>query len=226
MSDLLNFENHCWQDVIDEETLKIYQSYARQTYIGPKPALLGIDLYNLVYEGGPKPVLDIIDEFPSSCGINGWNAIEPTIELLSIARKVGLPVVYSTRKLSSNKRSTFRNKNNENDQSYQIKDEFKPREEDLIIYKERASCFFGTELADYLKSKDIDTIIIFGESTSGCVRATTVDAYSHGFHPVVIEECCFDRSLLNHKISLFDLHHKYADVMHFVEAKQILLNRN
>jgi maleamate amidohydrolase len=59
----------------------------------------------------------------------------------------------------------------------------------------------------------VRTVIVCGESTSGCVRASAVDAYSHGFHVVLVEECCFDRSLLSHKVNLFDLHHKYADVM-------------
>jgi nicotinamidase-related amidase len=60
----------------------------------------------------------------------------------------------------------------------------------------------------------VQTLIICGESTSGCVRATAVDAYSHGYHVVLVEECCFDRSILSHKINLFDMHHKYVDVMH------------
>jgi maleamate amidohydrolase len=62
------FEDHCWQDVIDSETFEIYQSYKRETYIGKKPALLLIDLYNLVYEGGPEPVRELVKSHPSSCG--------------------------------------------------------------------------------------------------------------------------------------------------------------
>jgi nicotinamidase-related amidase len=65
----------------------------------------------------------------------------------------------------------------------------------------------------------IGSLIVCGESTSGCVRASVVDAYSNGFHVVVVEECCFDRSLISHKINLFDMHHKYADVMHLDEVK-------
>jgi len=68
----------------------------------------------------------------------------------------------------------------------------------------------------------IDSLIVCGESTSGCVRASVVDAYSYGFHAVVVEECCFDRSILSHKVCLFDLHHKYADVMHLDEVKKHL----
>src|SRR4029077_12873159 len=84
--------------------------------------------------------------------------------------------------------------------------------------KERASGFFGTPLIAHLQQKRINSLIICGESTSGCVRASTVDAYSYGFHNVVVEECTYDRSPLSHKVNLFDLHHKYADVMHVDEV--------
>jgi nicotinamidase-related amidase len=70
----------------------------------------------------------------------------------------------------------------------------------------------------HLTQLGVRTLIICGESTSGCVRATAVDAYSHGYHVVLVEECCFDRSLLSHKVNLFDLHHKYCDVMHVDEV--------
>jgi nicotinamidase-related amidase len=64
----------------------------------------------------------------------------------------------------------------------------------------------------------VQSLVICGESTSDCVRASAVDAYSNGFHVVLVEECCFDRSVLSHKVNLFDLHHKYADVMHVGEV--------
>ena len=73
-------------------------------------------------------------------------------------------------------------------------------------------------LIAHLTQLGVQTLIICGESTSGCVRATAVDAYSHGFHVVLVEECCFDRSPISHKVNLFDLHHKYADVMHVDEV--------
>ena len=89
----------------------------------------------------------------------------------------------------------------------------------MIIYKQRASAFFGTPLIALLMQLDRKSLVVCGESTSGCVRASVVDAYSYGFHTVMVEECCFDRSMLSHKVNLFDLHHKYADVMHLSEIK-------
>jgi nicotinamidase-related amidase len=78
--------------------------------------------------------------------------------------------------------------------------------------------FFGTPLVAHLTQLGVQTLIICGESTSGCVRATAVDAYSLGFHVVLVEECCFDRSILSHKVNLFDMHHKYVDVMHLEQV--------
>ena len=96
----------------------------------------------------------------------------------------------------------------------------------LVIHKERASVFFGTPLVTHLRKMGADSLIICGESTSGCVRATTLDAYSLGFHNTLVEECCYDRAMLPHKINLFDMHHKYADVMHIEEVVEHLQGLN
>src|SRR5438132_490856 len=69
----------------------------------------------------------------------------------------------------------------------------------------------------------IDSLIVGGESTSGCVRASCVDCYSLGYHVSLVEECVFDRSPLSHKVNLFDLHHKYSDVMKLDEVKENLM---
>ncbi|OES44718.1 isochorismatase family protein [Domibacillus iocasae] len=211
-------KKYCWDNLIDAETREIYQSYERAPFIGKKPALLLIDLYNLAYEGGPLPVREVVKNHPSSCGIHAWNAVEPTKQLLSLARSHHIPVIYSTQGTNHIK-ATNRQRNAVLSNSYEIHEAFRPEREDLIIRKERASCFFGTPLIAYLTQMGIDSLIICGESTSGCVRATAVDAYSYGFHPVIAEECTFDRSVISHKISLFDLHHKYADVMSMDEVK-------
>ena len=219
-----SFEDHCWKDVVSEEILEIYTAYRRDTYVGERPAVLAIDLYNLAFEGGPRPVHEVVKKFPSSCGILAWEAIEPIQELLTMARSIGLPVIYSTNETRKavapeSVRATKRQKSRIDEHSYEIYSEFQPQSGDLIIYKERASAFFGTPLSAHLIQRGINSLIVCGESTSGCVRASVVDAYSSGFHTVVVEECCFDRSLLSHKVNLFDMHHKYADVMHLEEVK-------
>ena len=216
-----DFEDHCWQDIVDDEILEIYASYRRDVYVGKNPAVLAIDLYNRAYAGGPGPVREINRKFPGALGDNAWNAIAPTQELFAAARKAGFPVIYTTGATRDGRiHSTFRNTSGHTltNRDYDIKEEFAPAEGDLVIEKERASGFFGTPLLAYLRMMGVDSLIACGESTSGCVRATVVDGYSNGFHMTLVEECTFDRSTLSHKVNLFDLHHKYADVMHVDEV--------
>lgn len=221
------FEDHCWKDVVSQEILDIYKPYQRETYVGQRPAVLAIDLYELAFEGGPRPVHEVVKEFKSACGINAWNAIKPIQELLALARSKRIPVIYTTTETRKEVKpgvvhATNRQGTRTDREAYVIKEEFKPEPGDLMIYKERASGFYGTPLVAHLTMLGVDSLIVCGESTSGCVRASVVDAYSNGFHTVVVEECVFDRSILSHKVNLFDLHHKYADVMTLEEVKRQL----
>jgi nicotinamidase-related amidase len=213
-----DFEDHCWKDIVNDEILEIYEPYRRELRVGRNPAILAIDLYNKAYQGGDRPVREVNRRYEGSCGENAWRAIEPTQKLLAAARKAGLPVFYSTRHADTAVRSTNRRMPKEEEALYHIKDEVAPIAGEIVIHKERASAFFGTPLIAHLRKAGADSLIICGESTSGCVRASTVDAYSYGFNNVVVEECTFDRSMLSHKVNLFDLHHKYADVMHIEEV--------
>ena len=214
------FEDHCWKDIVNDELLEIYSAYRRELFVGPKPAILAIDLYKKAYQGGNRPVLEVNREFSGSCGENAWKAVEPTQKLFAAARSAGIPIIYSTRHAdTSGVHSTNRNMGRgEVEDVYAIKEEFEPQKGDLVIYKERASAFFGTPLVAHLRRLGVESLIILGESTSGCVRASTVDAYSNGFHNTLVEECTYDRSMLSHKVNLFDLHHKYADVMHVADV--------
>jgi nicotinamidase-related amidase len=214
-----DFEDHCWKDIIDPDTLQIYQAYHRRIYVGDNPAVLAIDLYNKAYLGGNRPVKEVDREFSGSCGEHAWKAMPPTQRLFDAARRAGVPLIYSTRHVDTGGvQSTNRNLKDLADDIYDIKAELAPEAGELVIYKERASAFFGTPLIAHLQMMKIDSLIICGESTSGCVRASTVDAYSYGFHNVVVEQCTYDRSPICHKVNLFDLHHKYADVMHIDEV--------
>jgi nicotinamidase-related amidase len=218
-----DFENHCWKDVVSPDVLDIYSHYIRKTFVGPAPALLAIDLYELAYQGGPKPVAELHRTYASSCGENAHAAIEPTKRLFAAARAAGLPIFYTTQdtrpdSLPHRINATRRQHVSRNSADYDIKAEFKPQPGDVVLTKQRASGFYGTPLLAHLTQLGIQTLIVCGESTSGCVRASAVDAYSNGFHVVLVEECCFDRSMLSHKVNLFDLHHKYTDVMHVDEV--------
>ena len=146
------FENHCWKDLLNEDILKVYRAYQRPVYVGPKPAVLAIDLYNKVYLGGSKPAGPLNDVFPGSCGEFAWNALPHTIRLLDAARAAKIPVIYSTRHADTKGvQSTFRKLSQETEELYHIKDEVAPRADELVIYKERASVFFGTPLIAHLR---------------------------------------------------------------------------
>ena len=95
------------------------------------------------------------------------------------------------------------------------------RPNDSLLIKKYASCFFGTDLVARLTSRRIDTLIITGCTTSGCVRATAVDAVQNGFRPMVVREAVGDRSAAAHEQSLFDLNAKYADVVSLDETLAI-----
>src|SRR5262245_56939125 len=87
-----DFEDHCWNDIVSAEVLDIYSHYVRKTYVGLSPALLAIDLYELSYQGGAKPVAELHKTYPSSCGENAYAAIEPTKRLFNAARAAGIPI--------------------------------------------------------------------------------------------------------------------------------------
>jgi nicotinamidase-related amidase len=217
------FEEHCWKDIIPPEVLKVYEPYQRETYVGGPAALILIDLYNLVFEGGARPVHELVGKHPSTCGEYAHAAIEPIKALIAGARRGGIPVIhvtYDDRPETDHKsmHPTNRPKPAYDPLAYRIREDFKPLPGEQFIYKKRASAFYGTPLVSSLVQLGIRTVIVAGETTSGCVRASAVDSYSEGFHTVVVEECVFDRSIVSHKVNLFDLHHKYADVMKIDEV--------
>src|SRR5215216_1688702 len=127
-----DFEDHCWKDVVSSEILAIYRQYERRTFVGPAPALLAIDLYELAYQGGAKPVIDLLETYPMSCGEYAWAAIQPTKRLFASARAAGIPVFYSTNDVRSTSRptavrATKRRPDPKDLEHYAIRPEFKPQ---------------------------------------------------------------------------------------------------
>jgi maleamate amidohydrolase len=226
MARIEDFEDHCWKDVVPAADMKLdfYARCARETFVGPSPALLAIDLYNSAYKGGPRPPAEIEAQAPGTCGVYAHRAIEPTKRLFAAARRAGIPIFYCTQDTRPNNRPmgavSTRSKRRVAPtlDDYTIYQEFTPQDGDIVIYKQRASVFQGTPIISHLSLLGVRSLIVCGESTSGCVRASVVDAYSNGFHISVVEECTYDRVELSHKVNLFDLHHKYVDVMHVDEV--------
>ena len=95
MASIEAFEDHCWRDVIPAADMKLYSPYARETFVGPSVAFLAIDLYNLVYYGGPGAPVELDPQYPNSCGVYAHRAIEPTKRLFAAVRVAPL-FPYST----------------------------------------------------------------------------------------------------------------------------------
>jgi nicotinamidase-related amidase len=216
---------HCWDDVVSDTDLRVYRAYERERSFGRRPALVLVDLYNRAFGDRREPLLDAIERFPSSCGEAAWDALEPLEALLATARAAGHPIVHTTNENRVEAvlgRVTQRRARVDDEWGSTIVDPLTPIEDELVVYKTRASAFFDTPLSTHLRRLGVDTVVMGGESTSGCVRATAVDAYSHGLEVVIVEEATFDRIEISHKVNLFDLHHKYATVVHLQEALEYL----
>jgi nicotinamidase-related amidase len=216
-----------WTDLQDPEIAALLAKRPVRRIIGRRPALLGIDLYDLVYDGGPRPVIELMEEYPASCGEFAWKALPGTIELYRTARESGVPIVhvtYDTRPETDPRHihPTNRRRRQPDLNLYRIKAELAPRDGELVVYKKRASAFFGTPLPAFLNELRVDSLIMVGESTSGCLRSSVVEAWSFGYPIAVVGECSFDRYQLSHDVSLLDMHIKYATVVDLAEALRMI----
>ena len=212
-----------WKDVVDAPTQALLAKRAVPPFAGRRPAIVAVDLYDLVYDGGPRPVKELIERYPASCGERAWKALPPTVELYSRARALGVPIVhvtYDTRAETDPRgiHPTNRQKRQSDLSLYRIKQELAPVAGELVVYKQRASAFFGTPLPAFLNELGVDCLLIVGESTSGCVRSSVVEAWSLGYPVAVVADCVFDRCDLIQQTSLFDMHLKYATVMQLDSA--------
>jgi maleamate amidohydrolase len=193
---------------------------------GRRPALVLVDLYRSVFGDAPATVEDGIADWPNHCGMNAWNAIPALQRVLAAAREHGLPVFHVT---GHSALPNWRDPRPGTEMGgadgaerfgrrYDIIDEVAPVAGETIFEKSAPSAFFGTLLAPLLVGQGVDTLIVVGESTSGCIRATVVDAKSYRFKVLVPEECVFDRDDAPHAINLFDMQQKYADVIPLAEV--------
>ena len=100
--------------------------------------------------------------------------------------------------------------------------EIAPQKGEMVVRKQKPSAFFGTPLISMLNEVHADTVLVAGTTTSGCVRASVIDAFSYNFTVAVVEECTFDRGQASHKINLFDMNMKYADVVSLAETVEYI----
>lgn len=169
-------------------------------------------------------IVDFVEGFADPQGFGGGNipaAISKTVDLLVLARSRGWPVAHSRIVFMENSSDAnpFTRKVpgmltlSDSNAASHIVSELTPEPGELVVCKTVPSAFFGTTLAAWLLSRGVDTLVVAGTTTSGCVRASVVDAMSHGLRVTVISDCVGDRAIAAHEANLFDMQQKYADVM-------------
>lgn len=213
-----------WDDYLDEQDKVVYQGagLGTRTGFGKNAAIIVVDVQYGFTGDSPEDIVESIEKYPTSCGEKSWKAISHIKALLDEARKAKLPIFFTIiegSKTSSNENVAI--KGNifdhpsllEGEKGTKVVGELEPREGEVILSKKKPSAFYGTPLISYLTANHIDTVIITGTTTSGCVRASVIDAFSYNYKVIVPEECVFDRGVASHAINLFDMQQKYADVV-------------
>lgn len=219
-----------WMKLFSPEDLAVYEAYQnglreRVQSFGQRPALLVIDVTRAFCGHPGQSLSDSIAEWPPSCGPAAWQAMPYIQNLLDATRRAGLPVVYTTAQPGAErfyggvvKMHEGRTSVMSRPGAVEIPAEIAPQEDELVLQKPKASAFFATPLVAHLQRMGVDSLLISGTTTSGCVRASVVDGFSWGYPTFVVEEAVFDRSPLSHQISLFEMNVKYADVISMNDA--------
>ena len=219
-----------WNEFLTERDKQVFEKsgFGAEAGFGKKPALLVIDVsYNFCGDKR-EPILESIKNFHNSCGEDAWDALPHIRKLIDKCHEKGIPVIYTTgtvredgwdaggwawknsrtdEDVTAPKTTGFNRDGNE------IMDDIAPSAQDIVIYKHKPSAFSGTPLSGFLNDLGADSLLVTGTTTSGCVRASVIDAFSNNYRVAVVEEGCFDRSQASHAINLCDMHAKYADVV-------------
>lgn len=218
---------HVWDDLLTERDARVIANagYGRPRGLGGSPLLMVIDCqYN--YIGDDRPVDEQQDVWPAGGGQDAWSAVRRIAVLLEAARRTGAPVLYTrnvqrrtVRFDSFAAKSTWDKTASLDDaKGSEIVGEIAPARDDLVLDKSYASAFYGTPLPTWLVNLGVDTLLMTGVSTSGCVRATAVDAVTRGYRVAVVADAVADRIGVSHRASLLDLWMKYTDIVNTAGA--------
>lgn len=218
-----------WLSMVPETERAVYEKAGFQgdMELGRKAALIVVDVtYGFTGSEGLS-LEEAIAEFPTACGPMSWEVMPDIRRAIELFRSRALPVVFTHSDSNSTPYTGKATKRSGRSRKVlpgfnDFPDMVKPREDEWKLGKTKASAFFSTPLHVYLLKEQVDTVVICGVSTSGCVRATAVDACSYGYTTFVLEDCTFDRSYYAHCSNLFDLHAKYASVLALNELESKL----
>lgn len=211
-----------WDGLISEDDDKVIREsgWGKRRGYGNNAAVLVIDA-QYTFVGEKDDIFNSLKDNSMGIGKRAWDAVDSIRILIDNARENSIPIIYCKVKRTPaeqefNWAMFKRYKTNEpklaNVDAMEIVEELRPKKEELVLTKQFPSAFFGTPLLSYLNTLGIDTLLVTGFVTSGCVRATVNDACHYGYNTIVVEECVADRILISHKIELLDMDLKYADV--------------
>ncbi|MDB5794009.1 MAG: hydrolase [Noviherbaspirillum sp.] len=197
-----------WDDVLNEKDRQMFAKakMGGRGKFGEKPALVIVDM---TYGFADS-------RFRLGNSEMGYPAVDATAKLLQKAREKSVPTFFTKGVTEANGPGNGLWKGGgegKSDMENTIVETITPAANEIVIEKRRPSGFFGTNLVDMLIYHRVDTVIVTGLTTSGCVRATVVDAFSYNYRVVVPQECVGDRSEISHKVSLMDINMKYGDVL-------------
>jgi maleamate amidohydrolase len=195
--------------------------WSTRNTMGNRPAVLVIDVVRSFTGDEGQSLEEATAVYPTACGPSAWSAMPQIKKVIDLAGEQGWPVVYTTAMpggaplyggtVKSELSALGSPMNRPGSQD--IPDAIKPSPSALVFAKPKASAFFNTALLSYLIRRGVDSLIVTGATTSGCVRATVIDGHSNGYPTFVIEDAVFDRSRLSHGVNLFEMNAKYADVL-------------
>jgi nicotinamidase-related amidase len=217
-----------WMKLIPEAEMRTYQrgGFLAESKLGKRPALIVVDC-TYGFTGSEGATLEeSIAEFSTACGPVSWETMPRIARLIGLFRELKRPIVFTRNEPYDGLyagRATKRQPRAKDEAKFnEFPPAIAPNSEEWVLAKTKASAFFHTPLSAYLIKQGIDTAVVCGVSTSGCVRATAVDSHSHGFTTFVIDDCCFDRSNFAHCANLFDLQAKYAAVVSLDELAALM----
>lgn len=217
-------DERIWDKFLTESDLEhlSYVGEVPEIGLGERPALLLIDNYWAVYGEEPLPLLEAIKKWPGAMGERAWEATERIAQLLDYARSSEWLIVHVTMLATSSSGvlpwwDALHHKSEAASPEWEVKaldfhEKVSPVDGEVVLAKSAPSAFFGTPLSSVLVQHRIDSLVVCGESTSGCVRATVQDAASYRYGVTVIEDGVYDRHESAHAINLFDMSQKFADV--------------
>ncbi|HXP82762.1 MAG TPA: isochorismatase family protein [Verrucomicrobiae bacterium] len=225
-----------WDMFLTERDKAVFSAggFGARMGFGKRPAILVVDVNYAFCGDKPEPILESIKRWPTSCGEEAWGGVRVIKRLIEAARAKGLPVIYTTNKKRPDKwdngswswkntRQNERLRTQTNLDPNAVVDEIAPGPRDILIQKQKPSAFYATPLQSYLTLLGCDSLLVAGATTSGCVRASVLDAFSSNYRVVVVEDGCFDRSQASHAVSLCDMHAKYADIVESAEVIDFIL---